>query len=271
MLDLTCRSSHEEDSDNSSVEELTQAASVSSSYSGGNESDTLSPTLSEVDLKEFAHVQGWESLKQSLSRLDSDNTDNIRQSQNSRTGFLAKLLMFLILPLAVTTLVTNPALNFDGEESIYVPGVGFSGFWFTLGRLKSIENPASKNYVCFSAGCLGAVTILNNFTVDEMACMASSAQSAWRKGEITRYDVISEFVDGVVYRRFPRKPICVTSSENMKDNDELGDVPINNPDLLSRLHILTSTKTSLLGMKAVMRSPTDVNELREMLIQTTWM
>lgn len=176
----------------------------------------------------------------------------------------------VLLPLLVVMNVSFPTADFNGEESIYVPGVGFSGFWFTLGRLKSIKDPASKDYVCFSAGCLGAVTILNEFSVDEMACMAETAQTAWRSGEIGRFDVVSQFVDGLVYRNFPSKDDPLNCLGSLHGGRNSSIVPINNPRMLSKLHILTTEKATGFGVKKAMRSPATLDELREMLIQTSW-
>lgn len=203
-----------------------------------------------------------------------------------RNLWLAAALCFLVLPLlAVSKFAMRPStiINFgDDHETIYVPGVGFSGFWFSLGRLKSIPDPSSKHYVCFSAGCLGSVAVLNGFSVDEMACMAQSSQEAWKQGVISRYEVVSNFVDGLVYRNFPIGPggdllNCLdrlqltdtdtdTNSTSSSNSTTTTTNLSNVPQLLSKLHILTTTPS----MSMAMRSPTNLDALREMLIQTAW-
>lgn len=142
------------------------------------------------------------------------------------------------------------------EDTIYIPGAGFSGFWFTLGRLRSIEDPASKHYYCFSAGCLGVVASLRNFTVDEMLDLAEDIQGKWKRAQIGRHEVVGEFVDSLV-----------NASSSVYSTLR----SIEEPSILSRLHIVTSAKDKWMGLKARTRSPQTSDELREMLLQTTWM
>jgi hypothetical protein len=170
------------------------------------------------------------------------------------------LFLSLLLTLAVACISFPIAAFDDGLESLYVPGLGFSGFWFALGRLKSIPDKASKHYVCFSAGCLGTVAILNDFSVEEMACTAQTLQNQWKQGHIDRFQVVTRFVDGLVYRKFDG---CIAENDSHS-------VPIDNTNLLSKVHILT-TELSATGPQATMRSPSNLEELREMLVQTVWM
>lgn len=142
------------------------------------------------------------------------------------------------------------------KDTIYVPGAGFSGFWFTLGRLRSIDDPASKHYYCFSAGCLGVVASLRNFTVDEMLDLAEGIQGKWMSSEIGRYQVVGEFVNNLVNA-------SSSTYSTLRSIDE--------PNILSRLHIITSVKDKWIGLKSQIRSPKTNDELREMLLQTTWM
>ena len=143
------------------------------------------------------------------------------------------------------------------QDTIYVPGAGFSGFWFTLGRLRSIEDPASKHYYCFSAGCLGVVACLRNFTVDEILDLAEGIQGKWRRAQIGRHEIVGEFVDNLV------------NDSSLSVYSTLRS--IEDPNVLSRLHIITSAKDKWMGLKARTRSPQTSDELREMLLQTTWM
>lgn len=198
----------------------------------------------------------------------------------------------------------------SSTSSIYIPGLGFSGFWFTLGRLKShslasLQKASSENhedltskstnhtihvaynksfftihpqqdshirdnthdntnYVCFSAGCLGSVAILMDIPMQEMACMAQAAQTAWKTGQVqSHYEVVPLFVQGMVYRNFSLAECRVEPTET---------TTLENPqDWLSQLHILTTTKSpSSLLPHAVMRTPSTLDELYDMLIQTTW-
>lgn len=206
--------------------------------------------------------------------VSKENDDKKSKTKPFSTSLLSPILALVLLLLyTLYSTSTTITVDFGQDESIYIPGLGFSGFWFTLGRLKSIPDPSSKQFVCFSAGCLGAVTILNNFTVDEMACIAQTAQTNWRNGNITRFQVVQQFVDGLVYREFPSNldPLgCLAQNNLLPTRNSNQKVPIHNPKLLERLHILTTEKGDNSLVKATMRSPTNLEELRDMLIQTAW-
>lgn len=147
--------------------------------------------------------------------------------------------------LATTTMPPDPTtattteLNQDRDEDdcIYVPGGGFSGFWFSLGRLQSLQHPQDERFVCYSAGCLGVVSVLwnhfhensingndnngidngnttttttnhnNNHNDNEndkknqyerLYENARSAQVEWQTGRMHRYRVVETFIDGLL-------------------------------------------------------------------------
>lgn len=218
------------------------------------------------------------------------DVSNARQTAMQPSYWIVKLCIFLVLPLWVATnkntfkSSSSPSCNNDicetsSSSSVYVPGVGFSGFWFSLGRLQSLPDPTSHDYYCFSAGCLGSVAVLNGISVEEVACLAQSAQIAWNDGHLSRYDVVRYFVDGL---------LLVYDRENENDDETNNRCHRKKPELLefngdnntstsghyndevsifSKLNILTTTRF----MRSSMRKPRDLADLREMLIQTTWM
>ena len=147
------------------------------------------------------------------------------------------LLMRVLWP--PTTTMSPPTA---GPDSIYVPGGGFSGFWFTMGRLQSIPNPDTKSFYCYSAGCLGVVAALSNYTVGELSDSAFGVQRRWRAGDIDRYHVVDEFVKGLL----KEKPISV--------------------QCLSRIHIITADAK----LRPIVRQANSLLQLHEMLLQTTW-
>ena len=55
----------------------------------------------------------------------------------------------------------NDAFGHSGTRRLYIPGAGFSGFFYTLGRLNTLLHGAidqhEDEYYCFSAGCLALV------------------------------------------------------------------------------------------------------------------
>jgi hypothetical protein len=146
----------------------------------------------------------------------------------------------------------NSAHSFVDKDSVYVPGGGFSGFWFTLGRLRSIPNPEMKNFYCYSAGCLGVVATLSNYTMEEMYSIAYGVQSRWKQGSVGHFNVVETFLDDLLFGDRSNSSIFV---------DE---------DVLSRLNIITTVKGNWFGLNAVVRKPESLEHLHEMLLQTTW-
>ncbi len=140
-------------------------------------------------------------------------------------------------------------------DSVYVPGAGFSGYWFTLGRLKSIPDPASKSYYCYSAGCLGVVATLADKSMQEMSDLAFDVQRKWKEGVLDRYDVVSHFVDGLLFD----SSIKNTTAPIMSD-----------ANLLSKINVITTAKANPMGVRSVIRTPQSIDELRDMLLHTTW-
>jgi hypothetical protein len=142
-------------------------------------------------------------------------------------------------------------------DSVCVSGGGFSGFWYTLGRLESIPDPSSKKYYCYSAGCLGVVASLSNYTMEQMWDMAHNVQMRWKRGEISRYQVVEAFLDDLLYQptllgeRNQSRPILATES-------------------LQLLNIITTVKNGWFGLTTSVRTPSSVESLRTMLIQTSW-
>ena len=184
------------------------------------------------------------------------------------------------------------------EDCIFVPGGGFSGFWFSLGRLQSIENPYDETFVCYSAGCAGVVATLlhhhqqNHREINdrenlvELYEMARSIQVEWQEGNLHAYKVVETFID----RLLESAPV---------EDDDNEDSTLFYETIRSNLNILTtgfeqerqqqqqhktkntSTKCLLYSgaqtlvpqsivARAELRRPYDVSILKEMLMQTTW-
>ena len=148
----------------------------------------------------------------------------------------------------------------DDPDAIYVPGGGFSGFWFTLGRLSSIEDPLNKKYYCYSACCLGSVTMLSNITMEAAYEYAVGAQKRWQRGELSRYDVTESFINNLLYGSDKAEDIVPS---NVRPS-------FRDARVLSTLRIITSERSNLFGLKVAVRTPKNVEELKDMLLQTAW-
>ncbi len=174
----------------------------------------------------------------------------------------------------------------DAEDCIYVPGGGFSGFWFSLGRLQSIRHPHNETFLCYSAGCLGVVAtllhhgeILQNGKVDsttnndhyhDLYEMARSLQIEWQTGKRHRYRVVEAFIDGLMKKiddlnDESRALFFDTIISNMNvittafDDDTVND----NEDMQLPL------PRSILP-RAFVRRPSDISSLKRLLLQSSW-
>mmetsp|Transcript_14509 Transcript_14509/g.40002 ORF Transcript_14509/g.40002 Transcript_14509/m.40002 type:complete len:269 (-) Transcript_14509:522-1328(-) len=131
-------------------------------------------------------------------------------------------------------------------NSVYVSGGGFSGFWFILGQLNSID-AHEHQLVCYSAGCLASVVALMGWNVNQTTDLAFDVQQKWSSGELERTQVVTEFVDQL-----------------------LEEFDSDAPEWLSNLHIITAAKDGWWGMKTVLHTVSSMPELRTRLLQTTW-
>ncbi|CAB9501465.1 expressed unknown protein [Seminavis robusta] len=138
----------------------------------------------------------------------------------------------------------------DPNTCAYVPGAGFSGFFFTMGRLQTVQEPTSLDYYCYSAGCLASTATLGNITTGEALSMALNAQEQWMNGTISRFDVVSQFVDSMI---------------------AVGQERTLNAKVLSKLRIITTKSNGWLQQReTVIRTPKSLEDLKTMLVQTTW-
>ena len=210
--------------------------------------------------------------------------------------------------------------------TICVPGAGFSGFWYSFGRLHALEHDIGNrtstststlhsvkgaggidvknqtneattatsiatatianyeyeygyhnylhgyeyDYECFSAGCLVVVATLMKYSMEEVLEKASDAQNEYIAGNIRRYDVVEHFVDSL---------LGIPLSENEHEHEHEHEVLTK--EALSRIQIITTGLNHNLRdfdydpnhayFKHYSRSPADIRELKEYLIQTTWM
>ena len=205
--------------------------------------------------------------------IDAETKTQILRPISWKTFLLRRILPLLILTEAallvaerIFDLPFDPTFSLHEApihpDSVYVPGAGFSGYWFTLGRLKSIPDPESKSYYCYSAGCLCVVATLADKSMQEMSDLAFGVQRKWKEGALDRYDVVSHFVDGLLFD----SGVADQESNAMKN----ATAPImSDANLLSKINVITSAK-AIMGVRSVIRTPQSIDELRDMLLHTTW-
>ncbi|CAB9500655.1 unknown protein [Seminavis robusta] len=159
----------------------------------------------------------------------------------------------------------------DPNTCLYVPGGGFSGFFYNIGHLQatSTAKPTSANkliagsendngdtdYYCYSAGCLATTAALGNITVYDVYGACMDIQDLMWTGDISQFEVVEEFVD-----------YLISTGRERTLNDAA----------LAKMHIITTVVLpaegwlSLPKLETVVRTPQSLEELKEMLLQTAW-
>eukprot|EP00536_Pseudo-nitzschia_multiseries_P016504 jgi/Psemu1/292569/fgenesh1_pg.1135_\ len=136
-----------------------------------------------------------------------------------------------------------------GPSSVYVPGGGFSGFWFHLGYLHALAGDDRRDlhdydYYCYSAGCLSVLSVFLNRSLEEVYDAALASQNAWNNGTQNRFEIVDYFFEQLV----PPED----------DLDALFFLP--------RIKILVTTASE--GYRVL--ESRNRNELKENIRKTTW-
>ena len=166
---------------------------------------------------------------------------------------LRTTVLGIIIFFALYYAISSPPMHWfyegspsAGPMSVYVPGGGFSGFWFHLGYLNSLgPNIDEYDYYCFSSGCLGILAALLNHSIADVATIGFDVQDAWMvRGEVDRFELVDKFVDDLI--------------ENVSD-DRLHEI-------LPNLKVLVTTTQN--GYEV--ETATNRNELKDLIAKTTW-
>ncbi|KAL7560064.1 hypothetical protein ACA910_016126 [Epithemia clementina (nom. ined.)] len=99
-------------------------------------------------------------------------------------------------PRAQDELITAESRN--KQPALCIRGGGFPGFFFTFGQLQSLREASSYDYYCYSAGCLCAVAVLADLPFEQVMGLAANAQDKWKRGEISRFQLVPHFVDEMI-------------------------------------------------------------------------
>ena len=176
------------------------------------------------------------------------------------------------------------------EDCIYVPGGGFSGFWFSLGRLQSIQHPHNETFVCYSAGCLGVVATLlhhgellkyeagdagdagtNNDHYHHVYEMARSIQVEWETGKRHRYRVVESFIDGLLEKleEDPNDEWKELFLDTIRHNLNIVTTAFDEDESSSNLQSPQFLPPSIVP-RAFVRRPSDIPSLKRLLLQSAW-
>ncbi|GMH65191.1 hypothetical protein TL16_g04138 [Triparma laevis f. inornata] len=194
-------------------------------------------------------------------------------------GFPSSRLILTILVLIGAILKALTPIN----DAVFVPGAGFSGFWYSFGRIKGMESQGlgdakDQNYYCFSAGCLAISAHYLDQDFESIAGTALKIQKSWRDGELSRYSVATEFVDTIlgdphcdgpereeVSRNGSGMVGSSRSSSSSSSSSKSSDSEVEE-EWLSHVNVLTTTWYG--GVKISVAN--NRRELREMLLKTSF-
>jgi len=232
-------------------------------------------------------------LPQSINTTSTTNPCSWKKLTTQLVVFQVFLFLFLTLSYQAsnrlllgsrpeTTAAARNAPAQSDEDCIYVPGGGFSGFWFSMGRLQSLDHPQNERFVCYSAGCLGVVSILrnhfenktgasNNNQYERLYEYARSIQTAWQAGTINRYRVVEVFVDGILEKL--DESTSAAFLETIRRNVHIVTTAFGENDTEQSDHEKSSFQwlsSSSLIPRATLQQPLDIPSLKRMLLQTTW-
>jgi hypothetical protein len=219
------------------------------------------------------------------------------------SSLVSNFLSMFLEPLSTSVVSVGISMSKTEGDTIdvYIPGAGFSGFFYTLGRLQALHqssyhNSSSFQYYCFSAGCLALLTSLLQLPVDSAVKLAHSSRNRWILGEISRYDVVKHFVDGLLDVEDVDVDAPITTegmwNETIDEQDvECRDFQCNSTEggrilenaqyttkrndidvrgFLPRINVITSTWDAQHFISQRIQQPSSVEHLKELMIQTTW-
>lgn len=148
-----------------------------------------------------------DSLTSNSSSSDSgleDSTTRSSSSSSLATRVFWALLKFCIgISVFYKTMASPPMHWFydplpqtSNATTIYLPGGGFSGLFYHLGFLDSIDLEQRKkyDYYCYSSGCIAAMASLTNLTLEQSTNAGIATQEEWLDGSVSIYEFTQPFV-----------------------------------------------------------------------------
>lgn len=187
--------------------------------------------------------------------------ENLFQKQWWRSLFWGSIiLVFLLTSVVSLQLVLLAAIHLYHEplttttnntSSICLPGGGFSGFWYTYGSLAAIEHPEQYTYYCYSSGCACIAAWISNKSYEEVLNIALSTRNRWMNGELSRFDIVNEFIDELI------------PDDDDEDDMTVGSAMVREMMLENVRVLVTSYRTG-----PEVKQASNMSELREILSHT---
>ena len=193
------------------------------------------------------------------------------------SSFTAKIPSMLPRPssLHADRLVVEDPVD-HSSPNVFIPGNGYSGFFYTLGWLRSLEEAHGSEevftYQCYSGGCLALVAHLLNVELEVALDLAIGSRERLLAGEIARYEVVERFVDGLLDLAETHEVVtedhCSTTASQAKlDRNETRSL-----EWLSRMSIITSSWSyhHTYFLEKRVRRPSSTEDLKSLLLDTTF-
>ena len=164
------------------------------------------------------------------------------------------------------------------ERLFLIVGNGYSGFFYTLGWLRSLEEAHGSEedftYQCYSGGCLALVAHLLDVELEVALDLAIGSRERLLAGDIGRYEVVERFVDGLL-------DFAKTTHEVVIENDHcptmvcqamLDRNETRSTEWFSRLSIITSSWSynNTYFLEKNVRRPSSTEDLKSLLLDTTF-
>lgn len=174
------------------------------------------------------------------------------------SGSLRKVLLFVssiffgVLSIAYFTLhpplhwFYPPAVIEHDPTSVYVPGAGFSGFWFTFGALQKIDS-TNHTFYCYSSGCLVVLAKVLDTSFNQTYGICDSIKQSVQLGTMSRYNAVAEMFESLT-----------------RDIDD--DSAVASLEFLQKINVLITSKDE----GVIVRKATTLLELKSLLVSTTW-
>lgn len=205
-----------------------------------------------------------------------------RGAYNVRSSFLL-LVALLAVAFVSHRYMTTPHFS---DNCVKIGGGGFSGFYFMHGiLLRHREMVLQRDILCYSAGCLNAVALWSNYSIDQVIDFGRESQFRYTSGQMPWSKATDRMVHNLIHENgllataaspgITNSTTLSTTNANDKD-DEVSESALQhlvrtNPNFLASLHIITTTFSTWGWPTMVIRSPTTVHELQEMMLQTSWL
>ena len=138
---------------------------------------------------------------------------------------------------------------------------------------------ATRSYSCYSGGCFAALTHILEIPLEQVLDVGVDIQSRWMSGELSRFDVVKLFLEvSERAKPSPNSVVSLTPPLNLHPTPSIQKIlpSSSNSTIITTsphsnvtfqpLNVITTDTTG----KPITSTPTDVAEVHDLLIKTSW-